>query len=271
MAKPTQPRVHVPRMHAIHRKMSFEDFELKVPHRPGWKREYYSGRAHVRPSWLMVRFVLALARRVPPAVTGVRPLELSDETALHEAFFDAFRFAPDYCDYPLSHYRKRSREYIDGFYGKVRGEWSQASRVVTHRKRIIAGALIKRIKGKKPLLDCLFVRPDFRRQGLATAACTGAVNALVRGRHPALQSYVLLANEPSLAWHQRFGFEELPDLWVAQSRCFSAHRELDRLSKLGQLEDNERIRLEQVAHRWRQEMDRLEKLPFEQKHPRFDE
>ena len=70
-----------------------------------------------------------------------------------------------------------------------------------------------------------------------------------------------LANEASLAWHQRFGFREVPDFWIASCRArFFAH-ELERRKDLSEAE---RARLRQLADSWWAEAHRLEELRFQE-------
>ena len=225
------------RLRPIHRKMAFETFERSIPWRAGWKREYYGGSAHVRPSYATCIFELELelGSRVEATGVEIRPVRPFDGPELLAAFLDAFRYAPDYCGYPMAAYRKAARDYFEGFFGEKRGEWCpNASCVALDGDRIAAAALVK-IRGDGPLLDCLFSRPDRFRNGLATAAATFAVNRLASAGHRTLKSCASLANESSNAWHARFGFVELPNWMTAQSRYLNALRELERRKKWGRI------------------------------------
>jgi ribosomal protein S18 acetylase RimI-like enzyme len=255
------------RVRAIRRKMSFETFERTIPVRPGWKREYYGGIARVRPSWTMVTFELDVAPLPVPPIRGLRPIEPNDAAELIPAFLDAFRFAPEYAAYTMKDFRAKATEYVNGFFGDIRGTWSRASTVVVRRGQIAAAALIKDRKPKAPLLDCLFVRPPYFRRGLATAVTTRAVNEMAAAGFTKLRSSALLANEASLAWHDSFGFRELPDVFVAQARYFSAAYERERLEKFVRLTAAERVRLTALVERWEAEWKRLEELPIEHRFP----
>ena len=200
---------------SIRRKMSFKTFARMIPVRPGWKREYYGGRARIRPSWTRVTFELDLNPLTAQRVRGLRTIRPQDAVELRAAFLDSFRVAPDYCDYPMRAFRAKAAEYVSDFFGGVRGAWSPASTVVVQNGTIVAAALIKLRDQKPPLLDCLLVRPAFFRKGLATAAAIRGVNELAAGGFSTLRSSALLANETSIAWHTAFGFRELPDLFVA--------------------------------------------------------
>jgi GNAT superfamily N-acetyltransferase len=259
------------RLRSIHRKMSFAAFE-HLRWRLGWKHEYYDGRAHIRPASLMVTLRLHLAPRIEPKFPGIRPLRRSDEARLEEPFLAAFAHAPEYADYAADRYRRTGAEYLERFFGNVRGEWSPVSLVAEASDKIVGAALIK-ARPSGPLLDCLFVCPGFAKQGLATALVTHVVNSLVGQRDTQLISYVMLANEPSLAWHRRFGFNEVPDLWVASYRWrFYAH-EAERHHKLGTLPAGELAKLVDAAAFWANEVDRHEKVKkrdFEAVCPDFD-
>lgn len=260
-------RVRPYRLRAVHRAMSFETFERTIPARPGWKREYYDGKAHVRPSWTTVTYTLTLSPRPAPAVKGLRAPAAADEPALRDAFLDSFRYAPEYADYPMAAYRRKAAEYVRGFYGDVRGRASAASAVIVRGGRVLAAALVKEREGRLPLLDCLFVRPDQFRRGLARAVATAAVNQLAAAGYTELRSNAMLANEASQAWHAAFGFRELPDLMVAQARGFCARYELERREKLGILSEPERERLAATAEYWWAEAQRLYRLPGKEAFP----
>jgi ribosomal protein S18 acetylase RimI-like enzyme len=259
------------RVRAMRRTMSFDRFQRNVPVRPGWKREYFGGMARVRPAWTGVVFELDLIPRPVPRVRGLRPVVPGDAAELITAFLDSFRFAPDYAAYPMNGFRTKTAEYIDGFFGDARGAWSSASAVVVREGRIAAAALIKERTSKSPLLDCLFVRPAHFRKGLATAVAARAVNELAVAGFTTVRSYSMLANEASIAWHTAFGFRELPDLFVAQARYFSALYERDRLGKVGRLTEVERERLTTLARQWGAEVQRLDKQPIGPHFARLDD
>jgi Acetyltransferase (GNAT) family len=259
------------RVRAIRRKMSFETFERTVPVRPGWKREYYGGMARVRPSWTQLTFELGLAPRPVARNRGLRPVATGDAAELLAAFLDSFRFAPDYAAYPMRTFRAKAAEYVEGFFGDVRGACSPASAVLVRGRRIVAAALVKERPPKPPLLDCLFVRPGHFRQGLATAVAARAFNELADAEFTSLRSFSMLANEASIAWHTTFGFRELPDLFVAQARCYSALYERERLEAIGRLTDTDRERWTALAEQWGAEARRLYDQPLADRHGGVDD
>jgi hypothetical protein len=250
--------------------MSWAAFE-RLPHRLGWKHEYYDGMAHLRPSWTQVVFELDLTPRAVRRRRGIRPVTPADAPALRRPFLEAFALASEYVGWPMAKFRRAADEYLDRYFGTVRGEPSPVSVLAEVGGEVIGAALVKdRLQG--PLLDCTFVRPDQARKGWATALADRAVNGLVERGAAKLRSSAMLANAASLAWHARFGFRELPSLWVAQARARHYGWELDRLKRLGRPE-SELGEIEELAHYWSVESRRLWDLgrqDFEVVHPEPD-
>jgi GNAT superfamily N-acetyltransferase len=271
MAGNASGKPRMKRLRSIHRKMSFAAFE-RMRWRLGWKHEYYDGGAHIKPASMSVTFRLDLAPRRGHTMPGIRPLRRSDEGALQAPFLSAFAQAPEYANYTADRYKRAAAEYLGRFFGSVRGEWSPVSLVAEADGQIVGAALVKaRLSG--PLLDCLFVCPGFARRGLATALATRVVNSLVRQGDTQLTSYAMLANEPSLAWHHRFGFVEAPDLWVASYRWRFYAYEAERHRKLGTLSPAELAKLTNAATFWADEVDRLEEMKkrgFDSVYPNHD-
>jgi GNAT superfamily N-acetyltransferase len=239
----------------------------------GWKYEYYGGQAHVTPSRITVTLLLDLAPHTPNGTNIIRPVRVEDGEALRVPFLAAFALAPEYLDYPADRFRNTADKYIRGFFGKIRGEWSPVSVVAELGGQIVGAALIKQQR-TYPLLDCLFVRPDHARQGLATAMVSRVVNELVKSGENGLLSYVLLANGPSLAWHHRFGFREVPDLRVATARSRFYHGELDRHRQGHVPVKKEWEEFRRLANYWEAEVKRLEELAkrdFWAAHPHFED
>src|SRR5436309_1734298 len=119
-------RSRLERLRPIHRRMSFVAFE-RLPRQIGWKYEYYTGRAHITPSKINVTLLLDLVARPTTLSHEIRSVSPADRQLLHVPFLEAFALAPEYVGYPLRLFRKRAREYLQGFFGEVRGERSNAS------------------------------------------------------------------------------------------------------------------------------------------------
>jgi ribosomal protein S18 acetylase RimI-like enzyme len=251
----------IKRLRCIHRKMSFAAFQ-RLPHRLGWKHEYYGGKAHITPGWITVKFQLALAPREPDQRRCLRPLNPADAAALEAPFLAAFAQAPEYVGYPAHRFKRTAGEYLERFFGTVRGEWSPVSVVAEVDDAIVGAALVK-MQPNDALLDCIFVRPEYVRRGLATAMATRVVNALVKAGPSLLVSSAMLANEPSIAWHQHFGFHEVPDLWVASHRWRFYEYEIERHRGFKHVTEAELARLAEAAAHWLAEVQRLEALKKE--------
>jgi len=255
----------------LHRRMSFAAFE-KIPRQPGWKHEYYRGRAHITPAHTMVTFLLDLAPRERVNHPGIRTVTEADKDALLQPFLDAFRQTPEYAGYPAPAFKKSAVRYIAGFFGDSHGQWSPGSVAIENQDEIIAAALVKHGQ-TLPRLDCLFVCPAHARNGLATVMANRMVNWLLEQGETKLVSYALLANDPSMAWHHHFGFREVPDLWVASSRWHAYAHQLDLHRQANDLTDRELGQLAERSAFWRAEVDRLavlEKRDFWGAHPQFD-
>jgi RimJ/RimL family protein N-acetyltransferase len=122
-----------------------------------------------------------------------------------------------------------------------------------------------------PLLYLLFVAPQWQRRGLAAAMVSAAINELHELGEKTLTSRYHIGNEQSMAWHQRFGFVEEPDLRRARLYLQQARVELWRLEKIGRLTAEERAKLTVDVARWEDEVKKLEhiegQLGFEAVHP----
>jgi GNAT superfamily N-acetyltransferase len=264
------PERRLSRLRPVHRKMSWEAFE-RLPHRLGWKHEYYGGMAHLRPSCTSVVFELDLALRVVRQRRGIRAIASADAAVLRQPFLEAFAVAPEYVGWPLAKFRRAAGEYLERYFGTVRGEPSSVSVLAEVAGEVVGAALVKD-RPQGPLLDCIFVRPDHARKGWATTLMAHAVNGLVERSAGKLRSNALLANTASVAWHTRFGFRELPSLWVAQARARHYGYELDRLQQLG-LSESEWREIENLAKYWEVESQRLweiEQEDFRAVHPMPD-
>ena len=248
------------RLRSLNRKMSAETWDRTVPYRAGWKREYYGGAAHVRPSWATCIYELTLTQRPVNCEFEIRTVTPEDGPALLASFLDSFRYAPEYCSHTVVAYRQAARKYFDGFFGDSRGRWSPTSSCcAVDGDRILAAALIKE-RETSPLLDCVYARPDRFRTGLAAAVTAFAENRLVASGARKLKSCALLANDASNAWHVRYGFVELPNWMTAQSRYFNAIWELERRRKWKLITPEEEVVALVDLEVWKREYERIELL-----------
>ena len=125
---------------------------------------------------------------------------------------------------------------------------------------LVGAALLIEKEGGQPLLDMLFVIPEWQRKGLSTALVSAAINELYRTGIKRLGSRYLLGNDGSRAWHQKFGFVEEPDLFLARWYYRHAQHELWRREKIGDLTEAEREVLSSEVDQWRVRVDELERI-----------
>ncbi len=252
-------------MKCLHRKMSWEEFE-DFPHRLGWKHEYYGGSIHLTPSkTAVVTFLLELFPRPEPDAKGMRPVCSSDEAALVDLFMDAFTDAIEYADYPKTSLRQAASRSVQGFFAAKPDKRTSASRLMKRKGEVTAAALV--VAGRKgPLLQPLFVSRARQRGGIATALMNAVVNALLAAGETSLYSHCHLGNEPSMAWHARFGFLELPDAWIAGARYRHYGYELERHQRLGDLSVEQLATLTQQVDHWNAEWRRLTELERQEFH-----
>jgi GNAT superfamily N-acetyltransferase len=245
--------------------MSWEEFEL-VPAHPGWKQEYWDGVAHITPSARFAAVRLDVELRPIQTPLRLRAVTGPDESALVLACLDAFRESVEYCDWEQDAIFRSARENVQAFGAGIRGEVLSASCLaidptVEDPAGAIAGAaLLVRTKDRIPMLDMLFVRPRWQRRGLATALVCWSLDSLHRRGEVILRSRYHLANEPSQAWHRKFGFAEEPDLLLAQLYLRCARQELRRKEKMGGLGEEERRGLllkEEACERLVEELERI--------------
>jgi GNAT superfamily N-acetyltransferase len=232
--------------------MTPAEFEL-LPREVGWKYEYVDGCAHIRPRPMAAR-LRAPVTHLPTAETGcrIRPMTEADAPGLVRAFADGFRDTVEYCDSSVAQVRRAGVDAIATFFAGRRGAFHPASRLAVPdvRPSLIAGAALVVQKPDGPFLDMLFIRHRWQRQGLATALVGAVMDTLHAQGETHLGSAYNVANKPSIAWHHKLGFEEVPDLFLARARGQVARHELRRRERLGGLTDAERLALEAEVTRW---------------------
>jgi RimJ/RimL family protein N-acetyltransferase len=113
-------------------------------------------------------------------------------------------------------------------------------------------------------LDILFVIPEWQRQGVATALTSATINELYNVGVKTLKSRYFLGNNESRAWHQKFGFVEEPDLFLARLYYHQAKHELWQREKIGNLTEIKREALLSKIDQWQTRVDDLEKIAKQQ-------
>jgi GNAT superfamily N-acetyltransferase len=250
-----------------HLSISFEEWEL-LPYQPGWKYEYWDGHAHITPNHQTAVTTAAVTPRPVNAPCTLRHVLLADETSLLAVYMEAFADNQAFCDYTNAQFLDAARLDLRKSFTGQRAPLLTASRVAVAPtatgEQLVGAALLSRDREYGPVLDLLFIMPQWQRCGLATALVATAMNALHQAGESILTSCYQLANLASQAWHRTFGFVERPDLRYAQAYHRRARQELFRREKTGGLTAAERAALQAEVQYWRDQMEVLERLAAEQ-------
>jgi len=180
-----------------------------------------------------------------------------------DAFVAAFRDTIEYCDCDDEQILDSARDSVSGFFSGERGSPHPASRLALvsqpegERESVVGASLVVGMRDGSPLLDILFVTPEWQRRGVATALVSSVVDRLHDSGRGFLKSRYNLGNHASRAWHRTFGFVEDSDLFLAQVYHRHAEHELCRREKLGNLTREERNKLMLEVDRWRVQADEL--------------
>jgi ribosomal protein S18 acetylase RimI-like enzyme len=253
---------HVRRLRSIRRRMSFAAFD-RLPRQLGWKYEYDDGYARVWPAGVFVPFEVALTAAAPDENPAIRQVTADDVPALRPAFSEAFRSAPEYADRTDAQYAAEAETYFQEYFVAVRGTPLPASCLAIQNQQVVGAALLVQNE-KGAVLDCLFVCPAFSRGGWATALVRHAAAILWRSGVTRLRSYAMQANVPSMRWHERFGFRELPRMSVARHRFRYYRDEWERHQRRSDLSDDELAKIRAAMDYWDRESDRLREECFQE-------
>ena len=138
------------------------------------------------------------------------------EAELITAYLAAFRGTIEYCDWEEERIADSANKSVIGFLSGERGDPLSASRLalISHRGAegtVVGGAaLLVEMDDGCPLLDILFVSPEWQRRGIATALVSSAIDQLHGSGYRRLKSRYMLGNDESRAWHGKFGFVAHP-------------------------------------------------------------
>jgi|SRR5687767_8459737 len=256
------------RSHAV--PMTVDEYYL-LPFEPGWKCEYWDGKAHYSPRYHPVVTTVAVAARDVSADCLLRRPAESDIEALMPVYVSAFGETIEYFGYSQRHIVEAARRDLTNYFTGAHGRPASASCLALAPARDggseskpdeenFVGAALITLTENGPLLYLLFVAPEWHRRGLATAMVSAAINELHEIGEKTLTSKYHIGNEQSMGWHQRFGFLEEPDLRRARLYMRQARVELWRREKLASLTDEERSKLTADVERWEAEVDKLERI-----------
>jgi GNAT superfamily N-acetyltransferase len=257
-------------MRSRHIPMSPEEFDL-LPFELGWKQEYCDGMAHFTPRLCVVHASIPARPRMTKTSVIARAVQESDEAELVRCFQKAFADTFEYCDEEPERIEVAARQCVRHFFKGLFHRCLPASRVaVAPPNDVQAGAVIgaalviSRTKERDwALLDMIFVTPEWRRHGVATALTSAVLSELHASGWGTLVSRYQMGNEASRAWHRRFGFADEPDLQPARLHLHAAERELWRRKKLGTLTREDEQILSDERARWSRAVECLERALVE--------
>lgn len=109
-------------------RISFEELE-RLPHPPGWKYEYFGGRAHISPTHQSAMTTVAVAPRLVDAPCAIRAARPDDETSLLPAYLEAFAENQAFCDFSDQRYVDAARDDLHESFAGHRAPLLAASRV----------------------------------------------------------------------------------------------------------------------------------------------
>lgn len=230
--------------------MTIDEFH-RMPHKLGWKYEYWGDAAHISPSHTAIATTtMAVTPRPVSTDCLLRTPIFEDIPDLIPVYVASFADTIDYCDWESAKIEWAAQRNLTTFFDGERGEPLPASRVAIQQGEVVGAALIvERVDGR-PLLDLLFVAPHWQRRGIATALLAAALNALHAAGFEKLSSRYLLGNEQSRHWHQRSGFVDEPDHFLARHYYRHYQHEVERQQEIGLLSAAELAVLITERDRW---------------------
>jgi ribosomal protein S18 acetylase RimI-like enzyme len=248
--------------------MSMDEFK-HMEHRLGWKHEYWDGAARLSTQeTAVVAFQRPVdapveSRRPLRAGEQLRPVRAEDEPGLAELFMLAFDDAVEFAGWPAGAYRQDARDNIASFFGKPTERPHRArspgrlkaSFVVDSGEQLLAAMLVRSIR-RGPLMEPIMVHPAHQRRGLATVLLAAARDALNAGRAETVYSQCHLGNAASIAWHEKNGFQEIPNYFAATHRWHHFAWLAGRYEYLRQPDQASAMR--QLAQHWESLAQKLE-------------
>lgn len=200
------------------REMTVEAFH-GLPLHPGWKCEYWDGRARLSPRHCPVGVERGVAVPEARGDLTVMPATEADEAPLRWVYAQAFLGSAEFVGADLATVRRCAQRDIRGHFEKEPLPASCMAWPGRSRKgrplgmMLVTREMVRYLNmGGGPRLEVVAVRPDCQRQGVATALLAYVCRALSEGGHARVMSIYDLANEASRAWHHARGFAEIPNL-----------------------------------------------------------
>lgn len=230
--------------------MSYEDFELME--RPfGWKVEYWDGHARLTPRGMGVKTTINLLPRQGSPTHPIVPVTPDDRDRILAGYFEAFAPSVEFCGWPAEDIRDCAEKDIGKYFAGTRGEPLSASAIALapDSQELIGLLLVSQRSPQDAFMDLLYVRPEFQRQGVATAMLYWAIDRLIALGFQTLASRYHVCNEISRRWHHGHGFEDEYDWYYVKMKVGWCQAEMWRREKLGLVAELEEMR--QECDRWK--------------------
>jgi Acetyltransferase (GNAT) family len=166
-------------MKSQHLSISFAEFEL-MPQPFGWKVEYYNDKAHLTPRENVIKTNLSIQKTVIKTDYLMQAVDLQYKPIMIDGFYQAFRDSVEFCDWKKQDIQKHAEQNINDYFAAKRGQPLTQSVMVLEPKteQLIGLALFVVTRKQRYKLDLLLVKPDYQRQGLATAMVSYATSQL---------------------------------------------------------------------------------------------
>jgi GNAT superfamily N-acetyltransferase len=221
--------------------MSFAEYEV-LAYPFGWKAEYWDGQAHLTPREMGVTTRLDLR----PRTLSQQPtrqqhiLVQADATYAHQmiaGYFEVFADSVEFCNWPLEEIQRSAERGVKRYFEGKKGNPLPASVIVleANTQQLTGLALFVLKANQRPLLELLYVRSPFQRQGLATAMVSWGINRLIETEFHELFSTYHICNQQSRQWHHKIGFQDVYDPHYIRLKLGWLNHEIWRRQKLGAL------------------------------------
>ncbi len=230
--------------------MSYEAFD--VMERPfGWKVEYWDGHAHLTPRGMGVKTIIQLSPRSFTPTHPIVPVTPDDRDRMLAGYFEAFSPSVEFCGWPTEDIQAAATKDIGKYFAGTRGEALSASAIALapDSQTLIGLLLVSQRSPQDAFMDLLYVRPEFQRQGVATAMLHWAMSQLITLGFQTLTSRYHVCNDISRRWHHGHGFVDEYDRYYIQMKVSWCRSEIWRREKLGLVAEMEAVK--QEWERWK--------------------
>jgi GNAT superfamily N-acetyltransferase len=240
--------------------MSFAEYEV-LAYPFGWKAEYWDGQARLTPREMGVTTRLDLTSHTLSQQTIQQHSLVQAESTYADqmiaGYFEVFADSVEFCNWPLEEIQTSAERDISRYFAGTKGDPLPASVIALDRNthQLTGLALFVLKANHKPLLNLLYVRSPFQRQGLATAMMNHGINRLCETDFHELFSTYHICNRQSRHWHHKIGFQDVYDACYIQLKLGWLNHEIWRRQKLGALTGLEALIQERKQWRSRLESD----------------